>query len=937
MTPGRLHWVLLSLTAFLTGSIVMGFEMSSAFYLRLLAGGDFTGQVVTIVLTLGGLAWGTWAGAKHSLLKARPLQQVAIACLLLSLSLLVLPALHASVVHYNLAPGWFSGLVVSAVGILPPAFLAGYSYPLIVEAFAENHTGRAAGWFYGLTTVGAMAGAWLVTFRLAGRIHFDAVMAGMSALALLAGLLALSGRKIKTAHTVREYSYRQSHGVWAFVAGFSALMFQTSILRLLTLVTGSSYRSFGWMLALLALGMAGGSLYAIRNVLRKEDKSPKAVQWMFLTGAGIMVSYVLFPFSFGWMETGMQAFSRTETGWLGWNLWTGMIAAILIVPPSFFSGGLFAILASGDGSTAGKVYTLNTLGAIAGAIVSAGLLFPYMGAVYALAAGGLLLMGISLMAQSSRKIQGMKAAGLAAGCIATILLSPHPSNLVSGVFRTGHRQGEGEVIFRKDGRNTSVAVTLNTKGHMSLLLNGKPDAGISMTEMPATDEPVEILLGALPLSLHPGIQTAAVIGMGSGLTSHVLLGSDALQSLDLIEIEPAVAEASRNFGMRVRKSYHDPRCQIHIADARGWFSKRPEQYDLIVSEPSNPWVRGCGSLFSEGFYSTLSKSLKPEGLFVQWIQLYESQPALVAAILRSLSVVFADYDLYLADDGNLLAVASRQMIQHKPGQNVFGYRDVREDLARIGIYSAVDIGIRYLGNRSWMQDWVIRTSSAVPVYNDLLPWLEREAFKALFMQSDALQLNDLREQITPWMETWRPGLQSGLSPYGFRSRIASLTRKANACYEVISGKERDSLWAQTPLLREQIGHLEELMAHPERIEEAKYTKAFANTVMYIFLFASRAELDEMWTKMDKTLYALLSSDKAQTIYNLYKYSTLRDTAQLGSRVHKILIQTDTYPAHVVYMAHLQSVIHTFPVRGRENETRFWHDLWEAGGSTAGND
>ncbi len=157
---------------------------------------------------------------------------------------------------------------------------------------------------------------------------------------------------------------------------------------------------------------------------------------------------------------------------------------------------------------------------------------------------------------------------------------------------------------------------------------------------------------AIPLSLKPDAARVANIGFGSGLTTHTLLSSKAIQRLDSIEIEPVMVEAARQgFGPRIHDVFEDPRSHIVYEDAKTFFAATRAPYDLIVSEPSNPWVSGVASLFSDEFYGRIAQYLRPDGCFVQWVQIYETDVDIVASILKALSRHFGAYALYNTADG----------------------------------------------------------------------------------------------------------------------------------------------------------------------------------------------------------------------------------------------------------------------------------------------
>jgi spermidine synthase len=191
---------------------------------------------------------------------------------------------------------------------------------------------------------------------------------------------------------------------------------------------------------------------------------------------------------------------------------------------------------------------------------------------------------------------------------------------------------------------------------MSIKTNGKTDASITMDKgiEDTSDESTMILTAAIPMSLNPQAATAASIGLGSGLTSHTLLSNPGLKEVDTVEIEKGMVEAANNFKPRVELVYTDPRSHVYIDDAKTFFSTYNKKYDIIVSEPSNPWVSGVAGLFSEEFYRLIKHHINDNGLFVQWVQLYEINVELVASVLKAVSANFADFAVYAPNDGDIM-------------------------------------------------------------------------------------------------------------------------------------------------------------------------------------------------------------------------------------------------------------------------------------------
>ena len=346
-----------------------------------------------------------------------------------------------------------------------------------------------------------------------------------------------------------------------------------------------------------------------------------------------------------------------------------------MVPAAFFAGMTlplltFILYARGRGEAdIGAVYGWNTLGAIAGTALGGLVLMPLIGLKNLLVAGAALdiALGLALIAALLRRRElstPRTAAALAAISVIAVIAAIAAFDLdvtrmASGVFRSGRPQisEDWRVDFHADGRTATVDVIVNPRGATSIATNGKVDASINMVRArgdhaaPAgPDEYTMTLLAALPLAHAPGARRVAVIGHGSGLTTHVVLASPRVEQVDVIEIEPEMVRGARAFLPRVERAYEDRRARLFVEDARAFFARASQGYDIIISEPSNPWVSGVASLFTPEFYRQAKRALNPNGLFVQWFQTYEIDGPLVASIVRGIGAVFSDYVLYAAND-----------------------------------------------------------------------------------------------------------------------------------------------------------------------------------------------------------------------------------------------------------------------------------------------
>jgi hypothetical protein len=362
------------------------------------------------------------------------------------------------------------------------------------------------------------------------------------------------------------------------------------------------------------------------------------------------------------------------------------------------------LLANGSGERAiGAVYAWNTLGSIVGVVVGGLVLLPMIGLKPMLMVGAALDMGIGLLLISRSNRQGLRsprlllASSLAAVAILAVVgagIRLDENVLASGVYRNGvivdakHRDME----FYRDGRTATVSVSrLKASGVVSLATNGKVEGSLTPTWYRSCDstrapEPLvhdaatQTLVPLVPLAYVPRARTAAIIGQGTGMSSHLLLGSPSLTELVTVEIEPQMIEGSRIFYPANRRSFDDPRSKIVIDDAKSYFASEQRRYDLIISEPSNPWVSGVSGLFTTEFYSRIRGYLTENGVFGQWLQMYELDDPLVLSVLAGIHQNFRSYQIYLAPNSDLLVVASNQATMPSPDWSVFGYPALRKDL-----------------------------------------------------------------------------------------------------------------------------------------------------------------------------------------------------------------------------------------------------------------
>jgi spermidine synthase len=749
-------------------------------YLRLFLGHAAYAQTLVLALFMGGMAVGAWLTGGISRRLQRPLLWYAVIEALLALAAFGFDPMFRSMQHWALnsafpalgAPVAIETLKwsLSALSILPQCVLLGATFPLVSASLmriAPTQTGHVLAWLYFSNSLGASFGVLVSGFVLiswaglpgtlltAGLINalLAVVVWQLQRLPAIAGALPLPEPARGTRSRLPLMMFAA-----AAISGGASFMYEIGWIRMLSLVLGSATHSFELMLSAFILGLALGSFW-IRKRLDGLRDPVQVLGWIQVAMATLaLLSLPLYEMSFDVMAAFLESVQRNAGGYALFNLVSHGICLALMLPVTICAGMTLPLMThilvrNGYGEAAiGRVYASNTLGSIVGVLIAVHLVMPLLGLrqVVVLGAVADFALGLWLLHRAATFVRLPRAAIAAAVslvCLGLIVFHRFdPAQLASGVYRTGQARQSAEVIFHADGKTASVSVARYESGMVTIATNGKADAALREA-YPTSDDYTQILLGAIPLLLHPDPRDVAVVGFGSGRSTHVTLADPRVQAVDSIEIEPVMVEGARHFGPLVAAAFDDPRSRIHLEDARTFFARHQRRYDVIISEPSNPWVSGVASLFSKEFYVQQKRFLKPGGLFVQWLQLYEMNLPLAASVMGALGTAFDDYALYLSYSNDLVIVASAGAAVPPLQADAFDRAapPLRELLDFIDIRRAPDLEIRGIGNKRELAAWF--RSTDVPANSDYFPFLERNAVEQRFLQSDVGELAALFEVL----------------------------------------------------------------------------------------------------------------------------------------------------------------------------------------------
>jgi len=571
-------------------------------------------------------------------------------------------------------------LLLLLVVLVPPAALMGATLPVLVARCERGALGAGLAALYAINTFGAVAGSWLAGFYLMPRLGLTRATFVAAALNLVAAGIAFAFARdtepvaeTNAAADAPAPALASDRARAAFAAlfacsGFAALALQLAWVRLYSLILGSSVYSFAGVLGTYLAGIAIGSALIAPFVARRASLALFA----FLE-LGIAIGAVAGIHAYGNLPGGMLALGeRTGPSWSHLVVGQlGLVVPVLAVPclllgAAFPLGARLLQRGSGAGAT-GAAYALNTLGTIAGSLAGGFLLLPALGVqgLVILTAAISAAVGVACVALSGppRKHAGAWALTLllvAAGALVARTAPPWDPVLMSlGTYRPHHArnvlasfQGAGAVgdpartvaaaqrtLYQKEGLNASVIVTTDLEGKRRWLrVGGKIDAGTG-------DMLTQVALGLLPAAMcPPGVRTL-VVGLGSGATAAAALAGGAGKT-DVVELEPAVVQASRFFHEPREDPLDDPRVTLYVEDARTVLEHGAGRYGLVVSEPSNPWIAGVNNVFTVDFYRRVHARLEPDGVFCQWLQLYELSPATFHSLLASFLDVFPNAQLY---------------------------------------------------------------------------------------------------------------------------------------------------------------------------------------------------------------------------------------------------------------------------------------------------
>lgn len=701
------------LILFGSGLAALVYQMAWTREFRLIFGASTAATAAVLAVFIGGLGAGGLLFGARADRSERPLALYAAlelgAAAFAALSPLLLWIVRVAYVGLGGSArlGTFGGtalrLLLGALVLAPPTLLMGGAMPAAVAAVEadEDRGRRRVALLYGLNTLGAVTGCLAATFVLLEALGTRRTLwsaAGLGACVAIVALLwarkrAASEGKADAASSTRDGGAELSPPapvgfvlLAAGVVGFAFFLMELVWYRMLGPLLGGTVFAFGIILAVALFGIGLGS--AVYGAF--EGRTRRAVT---LTSFAIICFVeavaVAVPFAIGDRIALLALFLRPLGSAYGFAghvvVWT-VLAGIVVLPAAIASGiqfpMLIGLLGRGRvdvGRQTGLAYGANTVGAIAGSLAGGFGLLPVLTApgCWQMVSGILVVTALWSLGLACRRglrpTRAMVGLLLGSAAVAVLLQSPGPtavwrhSPIAVGLVNpaqlsnpTARRHWENHTrraVAREDeGLESSVALDRST-GY-AFVLNGKTDGHARM------DAGTQVMGGLFGAFVHPHPRRAFVIGLGTGSTSGWLAAVPSIERVETVELEPAIAQVARDCAAVNRNVMDNPKHRLIVGDAREVLLTGEGSYDVIASEPSNPYRAGIASLFTREYYRSVERRLSQGGVFLQWVQAYAIDARTFRTIVATLAGVFPQVEIWLMSPFDLLLVASREPIRY---------------------------------------------------------------------------------------------------------------------------------------------------------------------------------------------------------------------------------------------------------------------------------
>lgn len=627
------------------------------------ANADTFSKVVGVFFV--GLAVGAWLASRDRTLRGRFWKRVAAAEI--AVALLALPILFSVDLAEALAlrPAVSAGMkwILPLLLVAPPAVAMGLVIPWMVRGLARNDwftSGHAVS-LYAVNTFGGIAGIiFVVAIGLPqlGLTGAGPVAVGLN-LVVAGGAWAMSNRGVRNSpELAAENAPRERDGsrrwmgpamAMAMASGFLVLSLEVLLQHQLAQVTINSFFSSATVLALVLVSLTLAAL-VLPWLVSLAGNERRALSWALLFSALVCATQ---PFVLFAMRGGVKIlpYELPALEYFREVLELGLVA----ICPVFFAGGLVfplllrSVAALEGGRRIGWLLAWNGAGGWLGAELGQAWIAPAFG----LWAGVSFIAGLYAVLWLFHELQARRtpAAPVARG---KVLVGGVVAIVLSGGMFVSFRSAwslpkvslaPGEKLHAfQVGREGAVAALECGPGDWRMLFNNSYTLGGSRAQYNQERQSL------LPLLLHGAPKSVANLGVATGSTVAGSTLDSQVERIDAIELSPLVLRYAREFfGPYNREVFADARVRFIQEDARWLMARERAAYDVVVGDLFLPWRTGEGRLFTLEHFQNVKRSLKPGGLFCQWLPMFQLTRPQFEAIARTFRQVFPEAFLVRGD------------------------------------------------------------------------------------------------------------------------------------------------------------------------------------------------------------------------------------------------------------------------------------------------
>lgn len=782
--------MLVLLLFFSSGATALVYEVLWSKYLSMMLGSTVQAQTVVLAVFMGGLAIGNRLFGRRSATVKSPLLGYGIMELIIGVYAIVFPYIYSAADWTFVAVGTRMvnipaalltlKLLISVALLLIPTILMGGTLPMIAAWIQKQpgfESGARVGIFYAVNSLGAMTGAGLAGFYLVRTWGLSGTLA-LTAMAnvligLVAGFIAKKeqadvtpvqpGAAVRLADPSPAPASARWFALLVALTGGVSMGLEVLSARALALIAGGSLQAFALVLMSFILGIGLGSIAISSSQAARRYGIETIYALLLVAGSLVVFNVVNIEKSTVLYAQARFGLANNGVGYLWYQLSIALFSFIILGLPAACLGSVVPLSirflqgnSSSLGDQVGRLLTANTIGAVAGVLITGFVLMPLLGLRAAFASLALLLMAVTAYIAVKRSERAPAFVAFAFLGVSSLLIVSTGEGwrhvMGSGVYRERdqyltmdfweHRKKVTTIHYYKDSADATVAVEQgNTPGEgrqqIMLRINGKVDA------TSRGDLSTQFLVAHLPMAAKPDAKNVFVLGFGSGITGGAIL-NHPVEKLTIAENCKPVLEAARFFEEFNRGVLTNSRTVIRNEDARAVLKLSDTKYDIIINEPSNPWVAGVGSVFSKEFYDLCASRLADDGIVAQWFHSYEMSDYIVLLVLRTFASTFPFMEIWDTQEGDIVLLGSKKewksdLAQYK---KIFEHAAVRNDLAEIRITSPESLWARQVASQ--------KTAHAIggdgPIQTDDVPILEYDAPRAFFIgqESTAVSLYDER-------------------------------------------------------------------------------------------------------------------------------------------------------------------------------------------------